>query len=430
LIRQYTVQYNKMLGRKLRMEHVLDQLAGKRVLMRVDFNVPVKEGVVKDTTRIVATVPTILKAFEHGARSVVLMSHLGRPDGRVQPASSMAPVAPVLEGLIGRPVTFLSDCVGAEVEAACANAAEGSVILLENLRFHIEEEGAGIDETGLKVKALGPDVETFRDSLTKLGDIFINDAFGTAHRAHSSMVGVKHETRAAGYLMSKEIEYFAKALETPTRPLLIILGGAKVSDKIKLINNLLDNCNEMLIGGGMAFTFLKKINNMEIGGSLFDAEGADLIEGIMKKAAEKNVQIHLPVDFKCGNGFSADAETQVCTDAIPEGWMGLDIGPQSAANFVEVVNRANTILWNGPQGVTEFPAFRHGSESLYNAITSGTETRGLISIVGGGDTAAFVQSMNPTAAQISHISTGGGASLELLEGRDLPGVTYLSETSA
>jgi phosphoglycerate kinase len=257
--------------------------------MRVDFNVPVKEGEVKDTTRIVATLPTINKAFEHGAKCVVLMSHLGRPDGRVDPKSSMAPVAPVLEGLLGRPVTFLNECVGAEIEAACADPAEGSVILLENLRFHPEEEGAGLDESGTKVKADPAAVETFRDSITKLGDIFINDAFGTAHRAHSSMVGVKHETRAAGYLMGKEVEYFAKALETPNRPLLVILGGAKVSDKIKLINNLLDQCNEMIIGGGMAFTFLKQLNNMEIGGSLFDQEGAELIEGIMKKAAEKNV---------------------------------------------------------------------------------------------------------------------------------------------
>jgi phosphoglycerate kinase len=260
----------------------------------------------------------------------------------------MAPVAPVLEGLLGRPVTFLNECVGAEIEAACADPAEGSVILLENLRFHREEEGAGLDESGTKVKADPAAVETFRDSLTKLGDIFINDAFGTAHRAHSSMVGVKHDTRAAGYLMGKEVEYFAKALETPNRPLLVILGGAKVSDKIKLINNLLDQCNEMIIGGGMAFTFLKQLNGIEIGASLFDQEGADLIDGIMKKAAEKNVQIHLPVDFKCGSKFADDCETQVCTDAVPEGWMGLDIGPQSAANFVEVVNRANTVVWNGP----------------------------------------------------------------------------------
>lgn len=276
--------------------------------MRVDFNVPVKEGAISDDTRIRATLPTIAKAFEAGAKSLVLMSHLGRPDGKVVPKCTLAVVAPKLEELCGKPVTFLNDCVGAEVVEACRDPAEGSIILLENLRFHIEEEGAGVNEAGEKVKADPAAVEAFRDSLTQLGDVFINDAFGTAHRAHSSMVGVKHEVRAAGYLMSKEIEYFAKALETPERPLCVIMGGAKVSDKIKLIMNLLDNCNDMIIGGGMAFTFLKVLNNAEIGSSLFDEEGAKIVQDIMNKAQEKGVSIHLPGDFRCGDKFAADCE--------------------------------------------------------------------------------------------------------------------------
>ena len=409
------------------MEQMLDQLAGKRVLMRVDFNVPVKDGVIKDDTRIRATLPTIAKAFEAGAKSLVLMSHLGRPDGQVVPAASLAPVAPKLEELCGRPVTFLNNCVGEEVLAACREPAEGAVILLENLRFHPEEEGAGVNSEGKKEKATEEQKAAFREQLSCLGDIFINDAFGTAHRAHSSMVGVTHATRAAGMLMGKEIEYFAKAMETPERPLCIIMGGAKISDKIQLISNLLDNCNDMIIGGGMAFTFLKVLNNMEIGNSLFDEEGSKIVQELMDKAAAKGVNIHLPTDFRCGAEFNKDTACTVSEGSVPAGQMGLDIGPASATKFAEVINNSKTVVWNGPMGVFEFPAFKEGSQTLFDAIADGTANRGLISIVGGGDTAAFVATQNPTENQISHISTGGGASLELMEGKELPGVLYLSD---
>lgn len=270
---------------------------GKRVLIRVDFNVPLKGKEITNNQRIVAALPSIKHCLDHGAKSVVLMSHLGRPDGRAQDKFSLAPVATELKELLGRDVQFLKDCVGPEVEAACKNPAVGSVILLENLRFHTEEEGKGINEAGDKVKASKEAVDAFRKSLGELGDVYINDAFGTAHRAHSSMVGVSLPQRASGFLMKKELAYFSKALESPERPFLAILGGAKVKDKIQLIENLLDKVNEMIVGGGMAFTFCKVLNNMEIGNSLFDDEGAKIVHKLVNKAKEKGVQLHLPVDF-------------------------------------------------------------------------------------------------------------------------------------
>lgn len=414
-----------MLARKLQITSIAEELKDQRVLMRADFNVPVKNGKISDLTRITSTLPTINLILSSGARSLVLMSHLGRPDGLPDPKSSLKIVATELESLLSRPVTFLPDCVGPEVEAACRDPAPGSIFLLENLRFHPEEEGTGKDAAGGKVKPTAEAVSAFRDSLTSLGDIFINDAFGTAHRAHSSMVGVKLNRRAAGLLMGKEIEYFAKVLENPARPLLVIMGGAKVKDKIQLIMNLLDKCNEMIIGGGMAFTFLKVSKGVEIGSSMFDEEGSHIVEAIMKKAEEKGVRLHLPVDYVCGDKFAEDAQVNTLEGNIPEGWMGLDIGPKSIELMTEAINRANTVVWNGPPGVFEMAPFRNGSQAFYNAIVHGRE-RGLASIIGGGDTASFVQSTGDVSA-ISHISTGGGASLELMEGKDLPGVTYLSE---
>mmetsp|Transcript_32556 Transcript_32556/g.56329 ORF Transcript_32556/g.56329 Transcript_32556/m.56329 type:complete len:418 (+) Transcript_32556:2043-3296(+) len=417
-----------MLGSKLKVQQIADSLAGLRTLMRVDFNVPVKDGVVKDTTRIVATLPTIRLALEKGAKSVVLISHLGRPDGKIVPKDSLRPVASELQRLLQHPVTFLDDCVGDAVQQAVADPAPGSVFLLENLRFHAEEEGAGIDEHGAKFKPSAEAVEAFRDQLTSLGDVFINDAFGTAHRAHSSMVGVKLEKRAAGLLMGKELEYFSKALESPARPLTVIMGGAKVKDKIKLIFNLLDLCNDMIIGGGMAFTFLKKLHNVEIGNSLFDAEGAEIVEGIIKKAEEKGVNIHLPVDFRCGNRFDAGCDVQITEGQVPEGWIGMDVGPKTTEIFSRVLNASNTVVWNGPVGVCEFPAFAVGSDQIFRDLAEGS-ARGQISIAGGGDTAAFVMTKGEESSKISHISTGGGASLELMEGRVLPGVVHLSEVA-
>lgn len=405
------------------------QVEGKRVVMRVDFNVPLKEGKVTNTQRIVAAAPTIKYCLDNKAKSVVLMSHLGRPDGRRQEKYSLAPVVPELENILGVKVTFLNDCVGQEVEAACANPSDGSVILLENLRFHLEEEGKGVNEAGEKVKASKGDIEKFQASLGTLGDIYCNDAFGTAHRAHSSMVGVKKDIRASGFLLKKELAYFAKALVNPEAPFLCILGGAKVSDKIQLITNLLDKCNKMIIGGGMAFTFLKVLNNMNIGSSLYDEEGAKIVKDISEKAKQKGVELHLPTDFKTGSKFAADCETGTATveSGIPDGWLGLDIGPASIKVFQEVICSAKTIVWNGPPGVFEFDKFEDGTKAFMDAVVKATES-GATTIIGGGDTATCAAKYG-TEEKVSHVSTGGGASLELLEGKVLPGVAALSDAN-
>ncbi|VDK47346.1 unnamed protein product, partial [Cylicostephanus goldi] len=323
-------------------------------------------------------------------------------------------------------VTFLNDCVGPEVENACANPAPGSVILLENLRFHIEEEGKCTNEKGEKIKAKPEEVEKFRASLTKLGDVYVNDAFGTAHRAHSSMVGVKLEKRACGFLMKNELAYFGKALGDPARPFLAILGGAKVADKIQLIKNMLDKVNEMIIGGGMAFTFLKVDQNVEIGKSLYDAEGAKIVKELLAKAKEKNVQMHLPVDFVVAEKIADDVATKTVTaqEGVPKGMMGLDIGPETEKKFAEVIARAKTIVWNGPPGVFEHEKFAHGTKSVMDAVVKATSD-GATTIIGGGDTATACKKCK-TEDKVSHVSTGGGASLELLEGKVLPGVDALS----
>jgi phosphoglycerate kinase len=398
----------------------------KRVIMRVDFNVPMKEGVITNNQRIKAALPTVEHALKNGAKSVVLMSHLGRPDGSPNPKYSLKPVADELKKLTGKEVTFLPDCVGESVEAACANPTPGSIILLENLRFHVEEEGKGVNAAGEKVKADKDKVTAFRASLTKLGDVYINDAFGTAHRAHSSMVGVQHDQRAAGFLLNKELTYFAKALQNPERPFLAILGGAKVKDKIQLIENMLDKVNEMIIGGGMAFTFQKVLHNMKIGNSLFDEEGSKIIQKLMDKAKANNVQIHLPIDFITGDKFGEDAKVGKATleEGIPDGWLGLDVGEKSSKNFTEVVARAKTIVWNGPVGVFEWENFASGTRAIMDAVVKATQG-GATSIIGGGDTATCCAKWG-TEDKVSHVSTGGGASLELLEGKVLPGVDALS----
>lgn len=401
------------------------ELAGKRVLMRVDYNVPMKGDVITNNQRIAASLPTINYALEQKAKSVVLMSHLGRPDGRVNPKFTLKPIADELSKLLNKPVKFLDDCVGEKVEAECANPESGSIILLENLRYHTAEEGKGVDAEGAKVKATKEEIEKFQSSLTKLGDIYVNDAFGTAHRAHSSMVGVKLEQRACGFLLKKELQYFAKALESPERPFLAILGGAKVSDKILLIENLLDKVDEMIIGGGMAFTFLKVANGMNIGKSLYDEEGAKIVNRILEKAKAKNVKIHLPTDFVTAEKFAEDAATGTATVAsgIPEEWMGLDCGPESVKVFTEAVNRSKLIVWNGPLGVFEFPNFANGTKSLMDTVVAATAN--CTTIIGGGDTATCCAKWG-TEDKVSHVSTGGGASLELLEGKTLPGVDALS----
>ncbi len=403
-------------------------LAGQRVLMRVDFNVPQDKvtGAITNNQRIVAALPTIRHALEQGA-AVVLMSHLGRPDGKPNPKFSLRPVAVELEKLLGRPVKFLDDCVGPAVEAACARGTlqPGEVVLLENLRFHIEEETKVKLADGSKQAADKGAIAAFCASLTKLGDVFVNDAFGTAHRAHSSMVGVALPEKAAGFLMEAELKAFAQVLETPQRPVLAILGGAKIADKIPLINNLLEKANEIIIGGGMAFTFKKELEGMSIGDSLFDPEGAKIARDLFAKAAAKGVIITLPVDYVIADKFDANANTQVVTDqqGIPAGWMGLDAGPKSIARYEQVIGRARTIIWNGPSGVFEFEKFAGSTKAMAAAIAQATAA-GAITVVGGGDTATAAKKFK-VANLVTHCSTGGGASLEYLEGKILPGVAFL-----
>ena len=403
-------------------------LSGKRVLIRVDFNVPQDKatGAITNTQRIVAAIPTIQYALEQGA-SVVLMSHLGRPNGQRVAKYSLKPVAEKLSEVLGRPVRFLEDCVGLEVETTCASLKAGDVVLLENLRFHIEEEGKVKNEDGSSTKADPEKVAAFRASLTKLGDVFVSDAFGTAHRAHSSVVGVDLTEKVAGFLMQKELDAFAAVLDNPKRPLLAILGGAKIADKIPLIRNLIDTADEIIIGGGMAYTFKKVLENMPIGNSLFDPEGAKIVAELMEKAKARGVKIHLPVDYITADKFSPDATTGAADDTtgIPDGLEGLDCGPRSRQIFADAIARAKTIIWNGPAGVFEFEKFAEGTKSMAGAVAASTEA-GAITVVGGGDTATAAKKFG-VADKVSHCSTGGGASLELLEGKSLPGVAALNE---
>jgi phosphoglycerate kinase len=403
-------------------------LKGKRVLMRVDFNVPQDErGNITNTQRIDAALPTIRHVLDHGA-SLVLMSHLGRPDGKRVEEFSLRPVAIKLQELLGRPVTFLLDCVGPEVEKACAALKPGDVVLLENLRFHIEEEGKIKNEkTGESQKADPKAVEAFRASLTRLGDVYVNDAFGTAHRPHSSVVGVQLPQRAAGFLMKKELDAFARVLDHPRRPLLAILGGAKVADKIPLIENLIDKADAIIIGGGMAYTFQKVLSKMPIGASLFDEKGAQVVPRVIEKAKSKGVRVLVGRDFVIADRFAPDATTRVVSYAagIPDGWQGLDCGPDSIAEFVDVVNKANTIVWNGPLGRFEWDRFAAATKAVMDAVVAATQ-RGAVTVIGGGDTATAAAKWGADA-RVTHCSTGGGASLELLEGKQLPGVAALSD---
>jgi len=404
-------------------------LAGKRVFIRVDFNVPQDKAdptKITNTQRIEGALPTIRYCLEKKCKSVVLCSHLGRPDGCKVDKYSMAPVAKALEELVEQKVTFLSNCVGPEVEAACADPEIGSVILLENLRFHVEEEGKGVDAAGNKLKAKPEDVTKFRESLAKLADIYVNDAFGTAHRPHSSMLGEGYKERCCGFLVQKELEAFSKVLDVPKRPVLAILGGAKVSDKIQLIMNMLDKVNIMIIGGGMAYTFLKINDGMGIGASLYDEEGAKIVPDIMKKAAEKKVEIVLPVDFVISDKFGEDGEIKTVTKAegIPDGFMGLDCGEESIKLNAATVAKAKTIIWNGPMGVFEMASFEKGTKSLMDEVVKATKKK-VVTIIGGGDTATCCKKYD-TEDKVTHCSTGGGASLELLEGKQLPGIDALS----
>jgi len=355
----------------------------------------------------------------------VLMSHLGRPNGERNEKFTLKPVAEELSKLLGKPVNFVTECVGPEAEAATASLEPGSVVLLESLRFHIEEEGKAKQADGTSIKADEAKVAAFRASLTKMGDVYVNDAFGTAHRAHSSMVGVDLPVKAAGFLMEAEIKAFDKVLNDPQRPLLAILGGAKIADKIPLINNLLEKADDIIVGGGMAYTFLKILNGMEIGNSLYDEEGAKIIDELMAKAKERGVNIHLPVDFVTGDDFSPTANVGYATDRIESGWEGFDAGPETRKKFAAVIAASKTIIWNGPPGVFEFDIFSEGSKAMAQAVIAATEA-GAITVVGGGDTATAAKKFG-AADKVTHCSTGGGASLEFLEGKVLPGVAALNE---
>jgi phosphoglycerate kinase len=386
-------------------------LRGKRVFIRVDFNVPLKDGVVTDDTRIRETLPTLKLAIEKGGR-LVLASHLGRPKGGPDPKYSLKPAAAKLQELIGKPVAFAADCVGPETEAQSKALKDGDILLLENVRFHPGEE---------------KNDEAFSKQLAALCDgIFICDAFGSAHRAHASVVGITRFVKqsAAGLLMERELAYIGKAITNPARPFVAIIGGAKVSDKIEVVENLMKIADSMLIGGGMAYTFLKA-QGLPIGKSLVENDKLDLAKKLLSEAKAKKFKLLLPVDHVIAPEFKADAPTTtIDVGATPADHMGLDIGPKTIAVYNAEIAKAKTIVWNGPMGVFEMPAFAKGTLEVAKAVTAAT-TAGATSIVGGGDSVAAVH-QSGVAKLISHISTGGGASLEFLGGTKLPGVEALS----
>jgi phosphoglycerate kinase len=377
---------------------------GKRVLVRVDFNVPIKDGKVGDDTRIRAALPTLQYLIDHGA-ALILCSHLGRPKGAPDPKYSLRPVATHLEGLIGRPVAFAEDCIGPQAEAAAAALQPGGVLLLENTRFHPGEQKN--------------DPEMARQ-LASLAQVYVNDAFGSAHRAHASTEGVaRYLPAVAGFLMEKEIRYLGQAIADPKRPFIAILGGAKISDKIGVIRNLLTKADQVLIGGGMANTFFKA-QGYPIGDSLVEDEALDTARELLAKAGKR---LRLPVDVVIADKFENDAERKVMSmAAVPDGWRILDVGPETVAHFGRAIADAGTVVWNGPMGVFEFPRFAEGTFGVAKAVAASQAT----SIIGGGDSVAAIQQAG-LASQITHISTGGGASLEMLEGIELPGLAALQD---
>jgi len=382
---------------------------GKKVLARCDFNVPLKDGEITNDKRIVAALPTIKYLMEHGAK-VILCSHLGRPKGEYKPEFSLAPVAKRLSEYLGVEVKLAEDAevVGPNAKAMAAELKDGEVMLLENVRYRAEET---------------KNEENFSKELASLADIFVNDAFGTAHRAHCSTTGVASYLPAVcGYLIQKEIKFMGGALANPKKPLVAILGGAKVSDKIGVIENLIDKCDTIIIGGGMAYTFMKYLGH-NIGTSLLEADWVEKAGEMMKKAEDKGVKFLIPVDNKVGKEYDENTEAKVVSsDDIPDGWMGLDIGPKTQEVFANAIKGAGTVIWNGPMGVSEWDNFAAGTISVAKAVADS----GAISIIGGGDSVAAVTKLG-FADKMSHISTGGGASLEFLEGKDLPGICALQD---
>ena len=388
--------------------HDLD-VHGKRVLMRVDFNVPMDGKRIADNTRIRAALPTILELIRGGAK-IVLVTHLGRPKG-FDPNLSTEPLAVALSKLLGQRVKHIVDCIGVEVEAIVSELCAGDVLLLENIRFY-EEETKNDSEFAVK--------------LASLADLYVNDAFGAAHRAHASTEGITHhfDQCAAGLLMEKEIEYLSKVLHNPERPFVAILGGAKISDKIGVIENLLDKVDQLIIGGGMAYTFLKA-KGLSVGNSIAELDKLDLANALLQKALEQNLIIHLPHDHVIGREFDPNTEFQAVTgEGIPDGWSGFDIGIKTVAKFGEIIDTAKTIIWNGPLGVYEFEQFAKGTLEIAQRVGESEA----VSIVGGGDCVAAVHQAG-AADRITHISTGGGASLEFLEGKQLPGIEALTDRS-
>jgi len=382
--------------------------SGKKVLCRVDFNVPLDGTTITDDTRIRAALPTIRQIVEQGGK-LILASHLGRPKGEPNPAYSLAPVAPYLAELLGKPVTMAPDCIGPEVEALVAAMSDGDILLLENVRFHAGETSNDPD---------------FTQALASLADLFVNDAFGTAHRAHASTTGVATllKPAVAGFLMEKELQYLGQQLAQPQHPFVAVVGGAKVSDKIKVIDKLMEKADALIIGGGMAYTFLKS-QGIAVGKSLVEEDCLGIASDLLKQAAAKGVAMLLPVDHVIAATFAADAEHKVCTNAsFDSDWMALDIGPQTIASYQETLKQAGTVLWNGPMGVFEFDAFAKGTMAIAAALA---ETD-CVTIIGGGDSVAAVNKAG-LAAKMTHISTGGGASLEYLEGKTLPGVAALND---
>ena len=384
------------------------KLKGKRVLIRVDFNVPLNDKQIIDDTRIRAALPTIKYVIENGGKAI-LMSHLGRPDGKVMPEFSLKPVAERLRELLEKAVTMAPDCIGDEVKAIISKMEDGDVVLLENLRFHAEEEKNDPD---------------FAKKLAELADLYVNDAFGAAHRAHASTAGVtKHVSQsAAGFLMQKEIKYISEAIENPERPFMVVLGGAKVSDKIGVIEHLMEKADDILIGGAMAYTFLKA-QGKKVGKSLVEEDKVEMARELLKKSLDLSVPVYLPIDHVVADEFAPDANTKThhrCS--VCDGWHGMDIGPDTIATYRGVLKNAKTIIWNGPMGVFEFDAFAKGSFAIAKILAESDA----VTIVGGGDCVAAVQKSG-YADKITHISTGGGASLELMEGKELPGIAALTD---
>lgn len=380
---------------------------GQRVFVRVDFNVPMADGAITDETRIRAAIPTIEYLVEQGAK-VILASHLGRPKGEVKENMRLTAVGIRLAELMGKPVTKLDESIGQAVEEAVANMQDGDILLLENVRFHAGEE---------------KNDPTLAQQFAQLADIYVNDAFGAAHRAHASTEGIaKHIPAVSGFLMQKELDVLGKALSNPEHPFTAIIGGAKVKDKIGVIESLLEKVDHLIIGGGLSFTFIKAQGH-DIGKSLLEEDKIELAKSFIEKAKAKGVQLHMPVDAVVANEFSQDAETQIVdVDAIPADWMGLDIGPKTAANYAEVIKNSKLIIWNGPMGVFEMDKFANGTKTVADAMAT---TAGY-TVIGGGDSAAAVEKFE-VADKMDHISTGGGASLELMEGKELPGIVALND---